>query len=89
MPEIEDCLKNDITWKKLEKFTWYNGNFTFQHELFLAENHPENSKSQRHPTIIQELDKDFTIQDTREAICYPLKYHKATGPDGIAKDILK
>ena len=38
---------------------------------------------------IEELDKDFSIQELREAIFYTIKYHKASGSDGIANEILK
>jgi len=38
---------------------------------------------------IEELDKEFTLQELRDAIFYHLKFHKASGPDGIHNGLLK
>ena len=38
---------------------------------------------------VEDLDKDFTLQELREAIFYHLKFHKASGPDGVPNEFLK
>jgi hypothetical protein len=38
---------------------------------------------------VDELDKKFTLQEIREAIFYQLRFHKASGPDGITNELLK
>ena len=38
---------------------------------------------------VEDLDRDFTLQEVREAIFYHLRFNKASGPDGICNEILK
>ena len=38
---------------------------------------------------VEELDKDFSLQELREAIFYVIKIHKASGPNGIANEVLE
>jgi len=49
---------------------------------------PNSDFEERHIKV-DELDKEFSIQEIREAIFYHLKCHKASGPDGVLNEVLK
>ena len=38
---------------------------------------------------MEELDRDFELQEQKEPIFYHIKFNKSSGPDGISNEILK
>ena len=64
---------------------WFNHFFS----LLLQNNDEVVLNFDGYNKYFEELDKDFTIHELRDAIFYHLKLHKASGPDGISNGVIK
>ena len=59
-------------------------------ELFQPQEDAEPTlETEHYHHFVEELDRDFELQELREAIFYHIKFNKSSGPDGISDEILK